>query len=312
MIINPRWVDIDLTAPIGVSGVIESAEDATFGAAWPDRLQVFRRNEWADEKRRQFENLGTYTPGRLYLEPWNNQTPESSCVYNSAEGGWRYLWNRQLGPAFGMKCSPMSGYINQTTRRHTGSTMWGAMEWMTEVGLLPEKSSRYTDAAGLLACHGRSVALCRHTFHQNTPFVQRSALPDGWRSTAKHFRVLEWIRIDTVEQFASALLHRLPIIYGRQRHCILGSDLVQDDRGRWLVEYLDSYGPGRGDNGRLYDTEANWSTGGAWAAASVVVPDNPLRPAGDDGKPATRPVLRSLYPDVSDEYFEALATALAL
>lgn len=310
LIIPARYIDQDTYRPRGMAGVIETAEDASYGAAWPESLPIYPRREWAERKREQLENLGTLRPGRLYLDAWNDQTPESSCVYNATESAWRYLWARSLGHPFLMKCSPMAGYINQTTRRHSGSTMWGAMEWATTVGLLPERSSAKSHAAGLTLCHDRAKALCKHTWHQNTPFTQRSQLPDGWRTTAKHFRVLEWVRLDHAEHFASALLHRLPIVYGRQGHSICACDLVQDTRGRWLAEYIDSYDTDRGDNGRLYDSERNWNTGGAWAAMSVTLPANPLAPCGNDGQRVDRQTLRRLYPAVTDQLFTQLVRTL--
>ena len=289
-------IDYDFRLPPGMGGIVPSEGDATFGATWPSSLRVFDRSEWADVKREQEVNLGTVHVGRLYLDPWNDQSPESSCVYNSAESTWRYCWTRQLGKRFVMKCSPMSGYGCVTRRRHSGSTMWGAMERLTEVGLLPESSSAMSEAPGLSLCHDRAKQLCRHHFHQNTPFATKDAFPDGWRVTAKHFRVLEWVRLDTREQFASARLHRMPICYGRSGHAICGCDLVQDERRRWLCEYLDSYDRDRGDHGRLYDTERHWSTGGAWAAASVVLPDDPTAPAGSNGLTVSDGELARLYP----------------
>lgn len=236
-------------------GWIESSEDKTFGSAFPDSFLV-PRDEWRDrihEREEAGHSLKNYHP---YVY---NQHPESSCVYNAAAGCLTIRRNIQLGEKWQVVLSPMSGYGQVARYRHSGSTMWGALGWTSEHGLLP--SDRYG---------GRFP----HEFHENRPFDRR--LPDGWEDTARHFRAIEWFRVDSREQFASALLHDMPICYGRSGHSICAEDLIYDTgRRRFYVRYCDSYGLGRGDDGRLYDSERMWATGGAWACRQVTQPDDP-------------------------------------
>jgi len=272
---NPLFVDVEHE----FSGYIEDPDgESHFGSAWPDTLRIYDRSEWRD-RARELENAGFAATN--YLRPYNNQHPESSCVYNAAEVCLRYIRNRTLGNKYEMKLSPMSGYCRVTTRRHSGSTMWGALGQVSEIGLLPERSSEYTSTE-LKALHRRSVTMCRHTFHQNTPFMQARYLPEGFEQTARHFRVLEWIRIDNEEQFASALLAPYPICYGRNGHSIAAVQL--DFNGREpFAKYLDSYGASKGEGGFLWDSRRRWNTGGAWAARAVTIPDDPRLPCGSDG-----------------------------
>lgn len=257
--IPDEWIDVQHA----FGGWLESEEDETYGSAFPDSLLV-PRSEWRDRIREREEmgiSLANYHP---YVY---NQHPESSCVYNAACGCLTIRRNLALGLSHQVVLSPMSGYCRVASYRHSGSTMWGALELTNESGVLPSDG------------HDQSSHF-RHTFHENTPFTRR--LPDGWQDTARHFRTIEWFRIDSREQFASALLQNMPICYGRSGHSICAEDLVYE-RGAYYVRYCDSYGTGRGDNGRLYDSERMWATGGAWACREVTLPDDPARPAGDDG-----------------------------
>ena len=248
--INDEYVDVSLE----YAGWLESEEDRSFGIAFPDSLTI-DRTEWRDrinERAEASHMLANYHP---YVF---NQHPESSCVYNAAAGCVMIRWNIQLGVKKQVVLSPMSGYCRVARSRHSGSTMWGALTQCSKTGLLP--SDKHSDDY-------------EHTFHENTPFVWPKSLPAGWRDTAKLFRATEWFRIDSREQFASALLQDMPICYGRNGHSICAEDLVWDE-GRFLVRYCDSYGTSRGDGGRLYDSERHWATGGAWACRVVTVPDN--------------------------------------
>jgi hypothetical protein len=138
--------------------------------------------------------------------------------------------------------------------------MWGALELTREFGLLPSNQ------------HGQADKFA-HVFHENTPFVWPRSLPDGWQDTARHFRCLEWLRIDTAEQFGSALLHQYPVVYGRSGHSIVGEDMVYDG-GRYLCRSCDSYGfNNRDGTGRIYDSERKWATSGAWACRVVTMFD---------------------------------------
>jgi hypothetical protein len=249
-VISDKFVDVDHT----FSGWIDSDEDRTYGAAFPDELLV-DRSEWRDrieERKKAQHSLQRYHP---YVY---NQKPESCCVYCSAAGCLTIRRNLSLGNSKQVVLSPLSGYARVATSRHSGSTMWGALEQCREVGLLPSDK------------HSKDYP---HTFRECTPFAWPRAFPDGWRETAKLFRCTEWCRIDSRTQFASAVLGDMPVCYGRSGHSICAEDLLWHE-GRFVVSYCDSYSKNRGDNGRLYDTERYWATGGAWACRVVTLPED--------------------------------------
>ena len=266
--IDPQFIDVeyDQWKPGDeFGGWIETADDKLFGAAFPDAFLV-PRSEWRDriEDRKQAgHSLANY-----YQHVYH-QAPESSCVHNAMARCVGIRRCLSLGEKYRVITSPMWSYSQVARSRHSGSYMWEAGEFSERNGQLP--------ASG----YGQDKVF-KHTFHENTPFTR--SLPRGGELTARHFRVMTdgWFAISSREQFASALLNDMPICYGRRGHSICAEDLVYDGR-RFLVRYCDSYGTSRGENGRLYDSENNWGTGGAWCCHSVRLPDDPSKPAGDDG-----------------------------
>jgi hypothetical protein len=263
MPINPAFIDVDHQD----DGWLPSAEDATYGADFPDSLLI-PRSEWRDriaERKKLGISLKRYNGPYVV-----NQSPTSTCVHCSTSVAVRVRRNIQLGVKYSIITSPLSTYCLATRRAGSGSSVPGSLEIQKEIGQLP-------------ADNPFNRKLFKHVLQECKPFIQREQLPAGFRSTSQHFRVLEWLRIASREQFGSALLNDLPIVYGRGGHSICGEDLIDDDGRRILCSYCDSYGTGRGDNGRLYDTESKWGVGGAWAPAVIVYSGDPRRPAGSDG-----------------------------
>ena len=258
--IPDNLIDVDFTP----DGLLDSEE--TFGSDFPDKWLV-PRSSWRDMIREIAEYRITLSN---FLEPLNNQNPESSCVSNATESCIRVIRNVSLGVQHSIKLSPMSLYCRVSSRRHSGSTMQDNLHESNERGLLPEDNPS-------------NRAMFHTVCHQNTPFFPSRELPDNWETTARHFRSHEWYQINSRQAFGSALLHRWPICYGRNGHSIAGMDLVFE-RGRYYCRYLDSYGTDHGENGYLYDSERQWSTHGAWCLRSVTLPHRPGKPAGDDGR----------------------------
>jgi len=319
---DPRFIDVDLTYTDGTVGFIETDEDRAFGASrgWPSTLKLFESSEWRDAKREQEKILGPMLesyglppdrPGWLYADPWNDQAPQSSCVHNAVEACRRYHYCREFGRGFLIKASPMSSYAARGRGFRAGDYMAKVMQHSMDVGQLPESSSDKSTAPGLTECHNRTLLLARHHFHQNSPHAGPRDLPNGWEITAAHIRTREWIALDSDEEIASAMLHRLPILTGRAGHSIQYSDLVFDGKTPY-AEYLDSYDKDRGVNGRLKDSRRMWndSKHNTFALVDVELPDNPLAPFGADGKQADRATLRRAFPQVDDQLFALLYSQL--
>lgn len=277
--INPSHVDVDrdlisIPGREGFRGLIIDPQEKS--AAQPFRSEwIVSRSDWKDLAE-YLETSKTALPN--YRFHWNNQNPESSCVYNAGEVVQNVMRNKQLGGEWGIKGAPMSGYCRVTRSRHSGSTMWGCLE-KTQAGklgngFLPEKNPR-------------NIALFGdYCVHQNSPFIYnngREYFPDGWEEVAQWFTVVEWYSIDSYEEFVSAMLRGWGVCYGRSGHSIAGLQVVWY-QGQACCKYMDSYGHGRGDNGFLIDTPRMMSTGGAWCCREVTLPPDitkPWEPCGE-------------------------------
>mgnify|MGYP003334078817 FL=1 len=262
MTIDPAHIDVEFTADGMLSG-----GDMSFGAEFRSDWLI-GRSEWRDRIEAKKAAGGGLEQYNLKI---NDQNPESSCVCNAAETCFRTVWTRQLGVEHSIDFSPMSLYTRICSSRHSGSWMPDALAELEDNGILPEDTPA-------------NRARFKHVVHQNTPFIRERDLPDGWKQTAKHFRVIkgEWYRLpDDNEAFASALLSDMPICYGRSGHSIAALTLVYSD-GRFLAKYAQSYGTDVGDNGYQYDSERNWNTDGAWCLRAVTMPSDVSKPAGGD------------------------------
>lgn len=278
--IRPQDVDLDFdddpTAMEGFFGChIDPAEKSDpmcgqFNSAW-----IIPKAEWKDMVE-FIEEKKTALP--YYRIHRNNQNPESSCVHNVAEVVRDCMRSKTLGLPYHIKCSPMSSYCRVTTRRHSGSMMWGALQ-ATKAGIrgngqMPEDNPRNRAIFG------------KHVFHQNTPFAYNHGAKyykDGWQDVAQWFTVVEWYAINSYEEFVSALIRGWGVCYGRSGHSIAGLQPVMY-QGSVACKYLDSYGHGRGTDGYLIDTWRKMSTGGAWCCREVTLPPNlarPWEPCGD-------------------------------
>lgn len=267
--INPAHVDRDFVADLktipGFFGTIidpaEKSETPSFHAEWG-----VPRDEWKD-RAEYLESKRLALP--YYRRHWNNQRPESSCVHNAAEVVRDVMRNKQIGPEFCVKCSPMSSYCRVTRSRNSGSTMWGALQ-NTKAGTrgngqVPQDTPRNRELFGNVV------------FHENSPFVQREQLPAGWEDVAQWFTVVEWYAINSYEEFVSALLNSWGVCYGRSGHSIAGLQAVWY-QNQICCKSMCSYGPDRGDQGFIVDTPRNMATGGAWCCREVTLPPDLTKP----------------------------------
>ena len=260
MTIDSRLIDVDLPLwrpgePCG-GAIFDPAEDAHYGAEFPAAL-IIPEDEWKDRCEAQQFDL------RKYNLKINDQNPESSCVFNGTETAMRIKWTEQLGVLWSIDLSPMSGYGPNASSRHSGYNVWQALEDVRVQGLLPEDTPRNRRIFG------------DHVMHQNTPFSRR--LPAGCEETKKIFRPVEWISVSNKLEFGSALLKKIPLVYGRRGHCICAVCMQWDSRNnRPLACFAQSYGTWTGANGYQYDSMDNWATGGTWGLTGMTLPNDEL------------------------------------
>lgn len=278
--INPAFIDRDFQLDAKIPGFFGSIDDPAERSAAPSFSSdwLIPKSEWKDRIEYLEEKRLALPYYRLH---WNNQAPMSSCVHNAAEVVQDVMRNKQLGPQYAVKKSPMSSYCRVTTRSGSGSTMWGALQILKAGvignGQLPEDNPRNRAIFGDMCVH------------QNKPFIPnngRGTFKDGWEKIARWFTVVEWYAIESYEQFVSALIRGWGVCYGRSGHSIAGMQAVWKDN-QAICKYMDSYGHGRGDNGFLYDSPRMMNTGGAWCCREVTLPPNlakPWEPCGaEDG-----------------------------
>lgn len=276
--VDPALIDVphvnDGMLPDGYS------EDELFAAGavrFPDKLRIDRGqwDHWISENEK-------YKSAALdYSARFTHQGNSHECVCHASTQSFEIAYNRQLGLKYAVYFSPVALYT-----RITGGRQWGGSNVMDAVrelmnrGAIPEH-----DGPEWLGGKGGQAKRFKFTVHQTSGrsedqwatkgWIRESQFADGWENTSRHFRVLEAFTIPDKEAHASALLHGLCVVNGRQGHSIPHGMLVKSS-GRYLSKYRDSY------NRDLFDSESLW--GGGFAIASVTSPDDPTKPAGSDMK----------------------------
>ena len=267
--IDPKLIDVEFKFDGLVNEPTE--QDLIFAGAesFPDRFLV-PRSEWDDriEAHEKNKSSADHFSGRF-----THQANSHECVCHAAHQAFMVAYNRQLGGLWhDVWFSPLALYTRITGgRRWGGSSVIDSLYEMIEHGMIPDHDG--PDG------HLSQVEKFKHTLHETSGrtedwwptsgWVDPDELPDGWRETAKHFKVAECWRIPDEEAHASALLHGMVVVNGRNGHSIPHMTLVKED-GRYLSKYKDSYNVFR------YDSERLW--GGGYCIRSVTLPVDPERP----------------------------------
>jgi hypothetical protein len=277
--INPALIDIthqyDGMNPEGYS------EDELFAAGatrFPDYLRIPRKDwdEWINN------NDKNRTAPINYSARYTHQGNSHECVCHATTQSFEIAYNRQFASTkYAVYGSPLALYTRITGgRQWGGSNVMDALREMMANGMIPEY-----DGAEWMGGKLGQYKHFKHTVHQTSGrseshwptkgWITPSRLPEGWKQTARHFRVLEAWTIPDAEAHASALLRGLCVVNGRQGHSIPHVQLVKSN-GRYYSKYRDSYNEDR------YDSESLW--GGGFAIVSVTIPQERENPAGHDMK----------------------------
>lgn len=270
--IDSNFVDVDFEAEAIASrrmcGWLPSPpHEQRFAGIYEATNKVYPRSEWKDIIKRK-DDLGTW-PCRI-IRFLHDQNGEPSCVYNAAALAMQLAWNFQFGPSYGAKFSAISGYRHNGTP-HSGSTVGGAARWLESVGLQP---SQIPDNEWLRE-HGARL-------HPDNGY--RTDQADGWKHTARMFRIDEWFRVTSVEGWFSAMADGWACVGGRDGHCICHVELAMEGNDLLSI-YAQSWGEGWGFTMPIFGREAK-SFGAdserkirtmvardAWACRTVVVPE---------------------------------------
>jgi hypothetical protein len=209
-------------------GMIDDDPDLACGTLdWEEAGQpIIPRDRWPDLIGK-IDAMGGWLE-RLIMKI-KAQLSEPSCVYNAGAQSAEVIWNKIFGTHNWIELSPMSGYRHNGSR-FSGSSVAGCANWLDTVGLLPVNSQ-----ANLALVQ---KGYFQHT-HPATGYDERFA--EGWKSTAVMFRVQEWVRLKTVEQWFSALFQGFPCVGGRNRHCIMHCRPARLN-GKYVSIYANSWG----------------------------------------------------------------------
>ncbi len=260
---NLRFLDYDFTKdPNYVRGYEPGAKlDETMFARYEDVAEIIPRDKWKDAAMAIKEAGGSIS---LNVQWLLNQLREGSCVGNGTTGGCQVVQAMQYGKERAVQMSAISLYKQIGGSAQSGASVNDALTAMQEVGELPldteENKKRF-----------------KHTMPAtgfSTPY------PDGWKDTAKLFRIEEATICKSVDEEVSAGLAGHPRVVGRDGHCIYYIEPTWDEKsGGILQPYVNSWGPW-GDSylsipkGIGYDSTRTQASASGWCFAirSVTAP----------------------------------------
>jgi hypothetical protein len=289
--IDPALVDVFPTehdgypADLAAEDTLDVLKDACGSASrdFPQALWI-EPKDWKDKAA---ENDKNKTWPINYVDRFTDQSPTHECTTHSLRACAEGARNRQRGiiypdgPKKGARyeesklgsvwLSPLSIYAEANPRQWGGANCRQVMEIACKRGFLPEKIQ--PNAYGFKHdLQGTTGAGCNN--QSSGPWVSLSNFPSGWQETAKHFKPLEVILTDNWEQVVCLVLHGLLVGVGRSGHAIPYAfwNAAEEKMG-----YVDSYQVVR------YDSKGTvrGASGGAFAIATMSVPDDWSKPAGE-------------------------------
>ena len=231
---------------------------------YEERFKIYSRSEWPDLISANGQGL------RDVVQKIKNQGQEGSCASNMTCQAFEIALVQALGKRAWLEFSPISIYRWLASNPNQGSTISGNLRQLRDVGVLPVRGSRATEA---LKAMGLS------TSHTLTATGYYQTFPSGWKDTAKYFVGVEAFDIGSFEGIVSALLDGFPVGYGRAGHAICAVAPYQDG-SRFGLDYANSWG-NWGDQGFGKDTESFVSGAiksyGAWALRTVLYSEELLK-----------------------------------
>lgn len=264
-----RFIDVDFkqaVPPGEACGLIYEPPNEMFAAAPAEPFSSYTplipRSEWK-------ERADLINPKlRKCIREVKNQRSEGSCVFNSVTGMWQFCAAQQFGWDADYKIlSAIIGYSKYGSSAGSGSMVSDSIKFMMEEGSIPESGHGYTD---------------KHQFGPTGFSAAKQYRKDNpdWVETAKNYMALEFYRVDTVDEWATALLLGHPITKGRSGHCIF--DFIWDYTAamKWHAGHCNSWSPDWGDpindvvgNGLGWDSEGSIGNQSGYALVGAKIRD---------------------------------------
>lgn len=227
-----RFVDVDFCCEANDTGNLCGLlpEDENAMAGWRDFEAVeslIPRDQWPDLIA-QIDASGGWLERRI--RKVKNQGRTGMCVYFDLAQCAEICWNGQFGDTAWIELSPGSGYRFNASSPGSGSNVGSSITWLSAKGLLPADTpdNQARVQAGLF----------KHVY-PSTGFYEK--FPTGGAETARLFRADEFLRINTVEGWFTALMKRFPCSGGRDMHAVCHCRPVVDGRS-FLSMYCNSWG----------------------------------------------------------------------
>jgi hypothetical protein len=247
MIIDPRWIDVDLDQPpedqglgwepqTGDEMMAATPEIEPFSSVFPQHMVP--RSQW---KERAEATMANY---RAIAAPIVSQGREGSCVGFACKNALENTIIRRFGRRNWRQLSGVSLYKRIGRSASSGAYIPNGIQETRDKGVLPVNSTE----------NARQYI---HT-HPDTGFSR--ALPTGWTQTASLFRASAVATCRGMDEIASALLGGFTGVVGRQRHAINYQYLTFDSRGNFFVCYGNSWSVSWGQEGFGFDSERTASS----------------------------------------------------
>lgn len=250
---------------------------------FPNSLWIEPR-EWADRCDYNTENK---LWGMDFLDRFTNQQPTHECTCHSLRACFEGARNRQRAMSFGgpiagkrlaksartgsVWVSPLSIYIEANPAQWGGANVRQVLYIAAKRGFLPEPIQP-KDYGFKHTLHGTTG---KGGINQATgPWVRLRDLPEDHEETSQHFKPLEFIFPETIEQHICLLIHGFLVGVGRDGHAVPHGKFLHKEK---LFPYTDSYDVVRYDS---YNT-ARRTVGGSFAIISTTTPDDWNNPAGN-------------------------------
>lgn len=240
---------------------------------WPDAARENdKHSTWAFNYLDRFTHQGSshectcHSLSRTFEAARNRAR---GMVYGGPEAGKRLDASSQFGSVW---VSPISVYAEANPDQWGGASIRRVLEIATRRGFLPDKIQP-RDYGFKHTLHGTAGGT--GSINQSAgPWTSVGRFPEGWKETAKHFRVIEVIFPETWEQIVCLVLHGYAVCVGRNGHAI---PYTMWNPEQQVMGYVDSYNLVRWDSLRTLKS----AVGGAYTIATVTLPDDWSRPAGD-------------------------------
>lgn len=251
--IDDRYLDLDFSKQPEFTAGCNGNGDPGLFQSFDSTQAILTRTQVIDEIAKV-----QASGGGLERHVWRvfNQKNEGSCVGNSSTQGLMVVSTSQFGRDGAIDLSAIATYKQIGSSPNSGAMVSDSLVALQKVGTLPR------DTPENRAKFGAHVM-------PDTGFY--TPWPEGWKETAKKFRIVESTVVRSVEALWTALLCGCPVVVGRQGHSILYVGLVYRD-GKIYALYVNSWGQwgmaaGHMEYGFGLDSESLVRQSASWAYA---------------------------------------------